>query len=164
MGGIMNTLVPERNIPSHQGPDAQSVIPELDIVTTAVKVPETLGHLHYWFIKLARKAGKEEILNAFRTSSRIALINYDDGLSSINAIKELMLVKNRPMGDMHEVALWEDMLTVEGDELYYAYMVDNQAIVIPENIDAIRALSGIERNAVQSIGQTDKSLGMAQKF
>ncbi|MCW9709276.1 type II glyceraldehyde-3-phosphate dehydrogenase, partial [Fodinibius salsisoli] len=33
--GIMNTLVPEPEIPSHQGPDAQSVDPELDVVTAA---------------------------------------------------------------------------------------------------------------------------------
>ena len=39
LGGIMNTLVPEPAIPSHQGPDAQSVDPDLDVVTMAVKVP-----------------------------------------------------------------------------------------------------------------------------
>jgi glyceraldehyde-3-phosphate dehydrogenase (NAD(P)) len=37
--GIMNTLVPEREIPSHQGPDAQTVDPDLDVITMAVKVP-----------------------------------------------------------------------------------------------------------------------------
>lgn len=39
LNGIMNTLVPEAEIPSHQGPDAQTVDPELDVVTMAVKVP-----------------------------------------------------------------------------------------------------------------------------
>src|SRR3989337_2281568 len=34
--GIMNTVVPEPHIPSHQGPDAQTVVPELDIITMAV--------------------------------------------------------------------------------------------------------------------------------
>jgi hypothetical protein len=43
----MNTLVPEPEIPSHQGPDAQSVDPDLDVVTMVVKVPKTLAHLHY---------------------------------------------------------------------------------------------------------------------
>lgn len=38
--GIINTLVPEKDIPSHQGPDAQSVDPSLDVITSAVKVPE----------------------------------------------------------------------------------------------------------------------------
>lgn len=43
LGGIMNTLVPEPEIPSHQGPDARSVDPDLDVITMAVKVPETLA-------------------------------------------------------------------------------------------------------------------------
>ena len=52
------------------------------------------------------------------------------------------------------------MLKVEGDELFYAYMVDNQAIVIPETIDAIRALTGTISNAEDSITKTDAALGI----
>ncbi|MDP2338707.1 MAG: type II glyceraldehyde-3-phosphate dehydrogenase, partial [Bacteroidota bacterium] len=74
LSGIMNTLVPEKDIPSHQGPDAQSVDPQLDVITMAVKVPETLSHLHYWNVKLNRKTSKEKVLEAFKTSSRIAFI------------------------------------------------------------------------------------------
>ncbi len=66
----------------------------------------------------------------------------------------------RPRGDLYEVALWSDMLRVEGDELFYAYMVDNQAIVIPETIDAIRALVGSVDNANASIAMTNASLGI----
>ncbi len=158
--GIMNTLVPEPGIPSHQGPDAQSVDPDLDVVTMAVKVPETLGHLHYWNVRMTRTADKNEILNAFRISSRIALIRGDFGLEALNSVKEWMLDIGRPHGDLYEVALWEDMLTVQGDELFYAYMVDNQAIVIPETIDAIRALTRIETDAAASISATNVALGI----
>ena len=162
LGGIMNTMVPEKEIPSHQGPDAQSVDPELDVITAAVKVPQTLSHLHYWNVRLTREASKEEVLEAFKTSSRIHFINYSDGLVSNNTIKEMYLDAGRPWGDMYEVALWEDMLKVEGDELFYAYVVDNQAIVIPETIDAIRALTGIEESAEKSIVKTNESLGINQ--
>lgn len=161
LGGIMNTLVPEPEIPSHQGPDAKSVDPELDVVTAAVKVPQTLSHTHYWTVELTRKADKEEVLNAFGASSRILLIDYNNGLVSNNTIKEMFLDAGRPWGDMYEVALWRDMLKVEGNELYYAYTVDNQAIVIPETIDAIRALSGIEPSGPRSISLTDRSLGIS---
>jgi glyceraldehyde-3-phosphate dehydrogenase (NAD(P)) len=164
LDGIMNTLVPEKEIPSHQGPDAQTVDPELDVITVAVKVPETLSHLHYWNVELTKQASKEEVIEALRSSTRIALIDYADGLSANNTIKELMLALNRPYGDMYEVALWKDMLKVVGDELFYAYVVDNQAIVIPETIDAIRALTGLEENALKSIEKTNNSLGIKQKF
>lgn len=160
LGGIMNTLVPEPAIPSHQGPDAQNVDPDLDVITMAVKVPETLGHLHYWSVQLTRPASKEEVLDAFSASSRIALIRMDAGLTAINAVKELMADLGRPHENLYEVALWSDMLKVEGDELFYAYMVDNQAIVIPETIDAIRALTGMISNADESIIKTNATLGI----
>nr|WP_247653494.1 type II glyceraldehyde-3-phosphate dehydrogenase [Flavobacterium sp. CS20] len=42
LGGIMNTMVPEKDIPSHQGPDAKSVDPELDVITATVKMPRNI--------------------------------------------------------------------------------------------------------------------------
>lgn len=160
LGGVMNTMVPEKEIPSHQGPDAKSVDPDLDVVTMAVKIPETLSHLHYWNVRLTRPSTKKEVIEAFKTSSRITFINYSEGLVSNNTVKEKYLDMGRPWGDMYEVALWQDMLKVEGDQLYYAYLVDNQAIVIPETIDAIRALTGIETSAEKSIKKTNESLGI----
>jgi glyceraldehyde-3-phosphate dehydrogenase (NAD(P)) len=160
--GIMNTLVPEPEIPSHQGPDAQSVDPDLDLVTMAVKVPETIGHLHYWSVLMTRAASKEEVVEAFLTSSRIAPVRMDEGQVALNTVKEMMADLGRPHGDLYEVALWVDMLKVQGDELFYAYMVDNQAIVIPETIDAIRALSGRIVDPTASIAKTNASLRIGE--
>lgn len=160
LGGIMNTLVPEPEIPSHQGPDARSVDSDLDVITMAVKVPETLAHLHYWSVQMTRPAAKKEVLDAFAASSRIVLIRDDAGLTALNAVKELMADMGRPHDNLYEVALWSDMLKVDGDELFYAYMVDNQAIVIPETIDAIRALTGTISDAEESIAKTDAALGI----
>ena len=162
--GIMNTLVPEEEIPSHQGPDAKTVDPELDVITMAVKVPETIAHLHYWAVELTRSASKDEVLAAFRTSSRIALIRYSGGLPALNAVKEMMVDAGRPRADLYEVALWEDMLKVEGNELFYAYMVDNQAIVVPETIDAIRALTKAMKEGRDSIASTDAAMGIGKLF
>ena len=162
--GIMNTLVPEPEIPSHQGPDAQTVDPELDVVTMAVKMPETLAHLHYWSVQMTRQATKDEVLNAFKASSRIALIRIDEGLVALNSVKELMADRGRPHDNLYEVALWEDMLHVQGDELFYAYIVDNQAIVIPETIDAIRALTLAVEDANESIARTNAALGIEKSI
>ena len=164
LGGIMNTLVPEPEIPSHQGPDAQTVDPDLDVVTMAVKVPETIAHLHYWAVQLTRKASKDEVLDAFRTSTRIAFIHMTDGLVALNSVKELMSDLGRPHANLYEVALWADMLSVQGDEAFYAYMVDNQAIVIPETIDAIRALTEQEADGPSSIRKTNIALGITGRL
>jgi glyceraldehyde-3-phosphate dehydrogenase (NAD(P)) len=103
---------------------------------------------------------RPEMLDAFRTSSRIAMINIGDGLVALNTVKELMADRGRPHDSLYEVALWADMLRVQGNELFYAYMVDNQAIVIPETIDAIRALTGTMRIASESIVRTNIALGI----
>ncbi len=70
----------------------------------------------------------------------------------------------RPRGDMWEVALWEDVLTVNGNEVYYTYQVYNEAIVVPESIDAIRALTGAIKNGKDSIRITDEAMGIRKDF
>lgn len=164
LGGIMNTMVPEPDIPSHQGPDAKTVIPDLDVITMASKSPQTVAHLHHWMVELTRPASREEVLAALRAEPRIAMIRVADGLGALNVTAEVMKEIGRPRGDMWEVAVWEDMLTVEGRELFYAYQVDNQAIVIPETIDSIRALTARELDPAVSIRQTNVALGVRQEF
>lgn len=162
--GIMDTLVPERHIPSHQGPDARDVLPDLELVTMAVKAAHTHGHMHYWFVELSREASRAEVIEAFRLAPRIAFVREAEGIVALNSTQELMRDLGRPRGDMWEVALWEDILSVSGREAYYTYEVDNEAIVVPENIDAIRALSGTVTDARTSIAMTDEALGMAREF
>lgn len=160
LGGIMNTIVPEREIPSHQAPDARTVDPDFDVVTTAVRVPATLAHLHMWSVTLARSTSREEALAALSTSSRVARVKMDEGLAAINSVKELALDLGRPRGDIYEVVLFEELITVESGELFYGYMVDNQAIVIPDTIDAVRALVGTTADAATSIQRTNTALGV----
>ncbi|MFV1948818.1 MAG: type II glyceraldehyde-3-phosphate dehydrogenase [Anaerolineales bacterium] len=162
--GIMNTVVPEPHIPSHQGPDAQTVVPDLDVVTIAVKASHTQTHNHYWIVEMTRQASREEVLDAFRSAPRIAFIRMKDGVVALNSTIEMMKDLGRPRGDMWEVALWEDVLTVNGSELYYTYQVYNEAIVVPENVDAIRALAGTVQSGAESILMTDEALGMQSDF
>jgi glyceraldehyde-3-phosphate dehydrogenase (NAD(P)) len=162
--GIMNTVVPEPHIPSHQGPDAQTVVPDLDVVTMAAKASHTQTHNHYWVAELTRAASRAEVLQAFRASPRIAFVRMSDGVVALNSTVELMKDLGRPRGDMWEVALWEDVLAVNGSEAYYTYQVYNEAIVVPESIDAIRALAGTVRSGAESIRMTDAAMGMRADF
>ncbi|GBD89309.1 glyceraldehyde-3-phosphate dehydrogenase [bacterium BMS3Abin04] len=162
--GIMNTVVPEPHIPSHQGPDAQTVVPELDVITLAAKASHTQTHNHYWVVELTRKASREEVLAAFIAAPRISFIRIGDGIVALNSTIELMKDLGRPRGDMWEVALWEDVLTVDGNEVYYTYQVYNEAIVVPENIDAIRALTGTIKSGKDSIRITDEAMGIRKEF
>lgn len=162
--GIMNTVVPKERIPSHQGPDAQTVISDLDVVTIAVSAAHTTSHLHSWCVELTREASKQEVLDAFRGAPRIAFLKRSEGIVALNSTVEMMSDLGRSRGDMWEVGLWEDGLTVQGREVFYNYQVYNQAIVIPETVDAIRALTGLEKSGAASITKTDESLGLSRDF
>ncbi|MFH1908156.1 MAG: type II glyceraldehyde-3-phosphate dehydrogenase, partial [Chloroflexota bacterium] len=95
---------------------------------------------------------------------RIAFLRMSEGVVALNSTLEMMADLGRPRGDMWEVGLWEDGLTVAGSELFYNYQVYNQAIVVPETIDAIRALTGIEKDGAASIAKTDAALGLVREF
>lgn len=52
----------------------------------------------------------------------------------------------------------------DGGEIYLVYHVPNEAIMIPETIDAIRAMTRLETDAGRSIAKTDASLGVRKRF
>jgi len=162
--GPLGTIVLEKSIPSHQGIDAKTIIPNLNIITVAVAVSTTIGHLHIAFLHLNKELSKNEVLEILKSSPRVAFVNYKDGLTSENQLAELVKDLGRPRADMWEVALWEDTLNVDGKDVSFYYQVHNEAIVIPENIDAIRAIAGIEADPQKSIEKTDKSLGVVKSF
>jgi len=113
---------------------------------------------------MTRNATKEEVLAAFHAAPRIAFLKTSDGIVALNSTLEMMSDLGRPRGDMWEVGLWADGLRVVGNEVFYNYQVYNQAIVVPETIDAIRALTGIEKDGSASIEKTDRALGLVRTF
>ena len=164
LNGMINTVIPETKTPSHQGPDAQTVIPDLDITTIAGAGPYNLSHIHFAMVETTRPVSVEQFLHALREEPRIAFVQAQQGLSSLNAVIELMRDLERPRNDMWEVAVWEESLASDGRELYLTFQVHNEAITIPESVDAVRALTGIEKSAEASIKKTNESLGITKTF
>jgi glyceraldehyde-3-phosphate dehydrogenase (NAD(P)) len=161
---LLNTVKPEIKVPSHQGPDAQTVLPGLDIVTMAGAGPYNLSHVHFAMIETTRPVELDELVLALWEEPRIAFVRADNGLVALNSVIELMRDLRRPRADLWEVAVWEDSLASDGRELYLAFQVHNEAITIPESVDAIRALTGIERDGARSIAKTDAALGIVKTF
>lgn len=162
--GMINTAIPETKVPSHQGPDAQSVIPDLDITTMAGAGPYNLSHIHFAMVETTRPVSLDELRDALWDAPRIAFVRAADGLVALNSVIELMRDLDRPRGDMWEVAVWEDALASDGREVYLTFQVHNEAIVIPENVDCIRALTGLEKNGARSIEKTNTALGITKSY
>lgn len=162
--GMINTVIPETRVPSHQGPDAQTVIPGLDITTMAGAGPYNLSHIHFAMVETTRPVSLAELRDALWDEPRVAFVRSADGLVALNSTIELMRDLGRPRGDMWEVAVWEDALAADDREVYLTFQVHNESIVIPETIDCVRALTGLEPDGARSIAKTNASLGIVNAF
>jgi len=162
--GMINTAVPETKVPSHQGPDARTVLEGLDITTLAGAGPYNLSHLHFAMVETTRPVTLDELRHALWREPRVAFVHASDGIVALNSTIELMRDLGRPRNDMWEVAVWEDALAADDREVYLSFQVHNEAIAIPETVDCIRALTGIERDGAKSIEKTNRSLGIRKSF
>ncbi len=160
--GPINSLIPNPvKLPSHHAEDVRTVLPGLDIFTSAVIVPTTLMHVHAINLELKRNASAVEIEAALSKSARVRLIDASLGLDSTAAIIEYARDMKRPRNDVPEVAVWRDSISVRGNELDYLQAVHQESIVVPENVDAIRAMCETDITSEESIELTNKSLGLA---
>ena len=157
--GPINSTVPVTEVPSHHGPDVQAVMPDLDIKTLAVKVPVTFGHVHMVTANLEHDASEDEVLQAFEDQPRVRLINAGEGYDSTGKVHEMMRDLERPRSDMPEVGVWRETVTVENGKLHWLHMVHQESIVIPDNVDAIRAMFEMEDKET-SIQKTNDAMGI----
>lgn len=149
---------------SRQTDELLAVLPELDAVTFVARSNRPQDHSHYWIVEMPRLADAADVLAAFRAAPRLALVKMSDGLHDFEDLHALMLDLGRPRGDMWETAIWEDSVNIQRTELYFSYQVSNEATAVPDNMDAIRALTATERFAPESIQRTDHALGLRRDF
>lgn len=156
--GPLDAIKPVLNIPSHHGPDVQSVVPEIDIQTTAIKVPTTIMHLHSNIVDLKEDVDSDEILNLWEDTPRIKFFNAGQGVDSTAKMMEYAKDRNNCRGDLNEIAIWDDSVKVEDGTLYYYQAIHQESDIVPENVDAIRAMMGIEEDNMKSIQRTNEAM------
>jgi len=158
--GIMNTVVPSR-LPSHHAPDVKTVIHDTipDLYSAAVMGSHTMYHFHLYDITLGQEVTREDVVNALKNEPRICFVNTKDGVMGLGAIIEISRDMGLPRGDIYTIPVWEDFITVIGKkEVLIAAACPNENNVVPENVDAIRALTRIETDWKKSLEKTDKAL------
>ncbi len=159
--GPINAIVPNPvKSPSHHGPDVKTVLPDIDIVTSAVKIPTTIMHLHTLMIELEEEPSEKEVSDLFESNSRIKMIDSGKGFRSTAEVIEYARDLGRKRNDLYENMVWKDSINMDGNELYFFQAIHQESDAIPENIDAIRAMFELEKNGKKSIEKTNKSLGI----
>jgi glyceraldehyde-3-phosphate dehydrogenase (NAD(P)) len=160
-GPIDAIVLNPATIPSHHGPDVQTVLPHINIVTLAMIVPTTFMHMHSIQMDLKRETTRDEVLKVFEDHSRIGLVRKATGIKSNAELREYTQDLGRPRTDLWENGVFEESVSVlNGKEFYCFQAIHQEADVIPENIDCIRALMGTVKDPDESIRMTNKALGL----
>jgi len=158
--GPINDIVPDpATVPSHHGPDVRTVLPEVDIDTAALKAPVTAMHTHSVNVSLGAAPTADEVRELLARESRLFLIPEVAGIDGAGKLKEYALDCGRPRGDLWENCLWAESISVSGTDLYLFQNVHQEADVVPENIDAIRAMT-TDIPVDESITRTNEALGV----
>jgi glyceraldehyde-3-phosphate dehydrogenase (NAD(P)) len=158
--GPIDDILPDPvTIPSHHGPDVNTIFPDLDIDTLGMKVPATLMHTHSVNVTLEEPADAEAVLDRFAEESRLFAIPPGADIDGAGKLKEFAADAGRPRSDLWENCIWAESVTVEGRDLYLFQAIHQESDVVPENVDAVRALAGDEDGAA-SVATTNEHLGV----
>jgi len=158
--GPINDILPNPiSIPSHHGPDVQTIFDDLDIDTLGLKVPATLMHVHALNVTLESSASAAHVRDLLEAEPRIYVISEGMGIDGAGKLKDFALDAGRPRGDLWENCVWGESIATRGTDLYLFQAIHQESDVIPENIDAIRAVTGLADKA-ESMALTDESIGI----
>ncbi len=155
-------------IDTHQGQDIATVLLDLNykIKTNAKKSDKQEFHSHEWYFALEKNLSVDDIIDALKTEPRILVLN-DSFLFKNDTDIHYWSKELRVRGDVYETIVWPkkaisktDFFIKEGYPVYeLQILVDQQAIVIPETIDCIRAMLGMASKE-ESMRKTNESLGI----
>ncbi|MFW6317167.1 MAG: type II glyceraldehyde-3-phosphate dehydrogenase [Halorubrum sp.] len=158
--GPINDIVPDpATVPSHHGPDVNTVLPDVAVDTAALKAPVTAMHTHSINVTLDAEPTTAAVADLLRDESRVFLIPERAGIDGAGALKDFAADIGRPRGDLWENCVWEESIQMEGRDLYLFQNVHQEADVVPENVDAVRALA-TDTPRSESVARTDESLGI----
>jgi glyceraldehyde-3-phosphate dehydrogenase (NAD(P)) len=162
--GPINDILPNPvSLPSHHGPDVNTIFPDLAIDTLGLKVPATLMHMHSINVTLESEPTAADVRALLAGERRTFVIPEWLGLDGAGAIKELAQDAGRPRADIWENCIWGGSITVEeareGSDLYLFQAIHQESDVVPENVDAIRAVTGA-MDREESMATTDEALGL----
>ena len=159
--GPINAIVPNPpTVPSHHGPDVQTVMYGLNIITMALLVPTTIMHQHNLMVELKDSVVVDDVIDKLESTSRVLLLETEKGIDSTATVMEYARDIGRPRGDLFEIAVWKESLNIVDNELFYMQAIHQESDVVPENVDAIRAMLEMESDPAKSIEKTNRNMGI----
>jgi len=160
-GPIDAVVLDPVSVPSHHGPDLQTVMPNISITTMAMIVPTTMMHMHALQITTKKPVNRDRVIDLIKNHPRLGLIKKTLGIKSSAELKEFAMDLGRQRSDLWENCIFEESIYANKNELCFFQAIHQEADVVVENVDAIRAMVGLEKDALKSIKTTNEALGFS---
>jgi glyceraldehyde-3-phosphate dehydrogenase (NAD(P)) len=147
-------------VPSHQAVDLMTIMPHVEATGLLVHVPTTHGHIINVIATLKNQMIRDDILAAFSAHPRIRVVRIADGFDSNTSLFRYARDLGRPRGDMYEIAVFEETVALSRREVMFAINVPQEAVVVPETIDGVRAALRMQDDRLEAVGATNRYLGL----
>jgi glyceraldehyde-3-phosphate dehydrogenase (NAD(P)) len=155
--GLTNALQID-HAPSHQALDLMTIMPHVAATGILVHTPVTHGHIITIVMSPKQDISVSDALEFFGEHPRIRLVSIDEGFLGNASLFRYARDLGNPRGDMYEIALWTDTVVKSGKDLMFAINIPQEAVVIPESIDAVRACTGLQRDRIAGTNKTNEYL------
>ncbi|WP_346352909.1 type II glyceraldehyde-3-phosphate dehydrogenase [Azotosporobacter soli] len=159
--GLTNALQIDK-APSHQAEDLMTIMPHINATGILVHTPVTHGHIITVVATTKKKINKQQALDVFGKHPRIRVVKIEDGFQGNASLFRYARDLGNPRGDMYEIGLWDESIVESGNDIMYAINIPQEAVTIPETIDAIRAAMGMQKERLAAVGETNKYLGLGK--
>ncbi len=151
-------------VPNHQAVDLMHIMPHVEATGLLVHVPTTHGHIISVLATPKRELTKEEVLALFRKHPRIRVVRIADGFNSNAALFRYARDLGNLRGDMYEIAVFEETVGFSGKNVLFAMSIPQEAVVIPETMDGIRACMKMQTKREEALALTNRYLGLATHY
>lgn len=140
---------------SHHADDLRGFWPAADIASIALKGPTNRGHLVAGFLTFQARPDAAALLKTLAHTPRIVVAAGEPSTAIMRHVNS-----SDRRHDCHSVIVWADAFSVRGFELVLTLGIHMEAIVIPDTIDAIRAMLDPSVSAEECMALTNRVLGV----
>jgi glyceraldehyde-3-phosphate dehydrogenase (NAD(P)) len=160
--GLVDVALVEK-VPNHQAKDLMLIMPHIEATGVLIHVPTTHGHIITLLVTPKKKIEVADAMALFEAHPRIKVVDIAKGFNSNAALFKYAREKGAKRADMYEIALFRETVVKSGDNLFFTINIPQEAVVIPETIDGIRAAMPLQTDWKQGVMLTNKYLGMGDK-
>ena len=157
--GLTNVLKIDP-VPSHQAVDLMTIMPHVPCTGTLVHTPVTHGHIISIVATPKKGISVDGVIELFKSHPRMMVVKIADGFDSNASFFRYARDRGNLRGDMYEVGVWEEAVALSGKDVIFSINIPQEAIVIPETIDAVRAAMEMQTDRLEAVGLTNRYLGM----